>query len=397
MPRGPKKSKNKQLQAKNWILTFPQCDTPKESALSKIQDKWKNQELTFAIIAEEKHKDGTPHLHILLSFKNKFITRDRHVFDFIAMKHGSYETVRSLKDAINYVMKEGNYLKIGNIPLENGSQKVSKSTVVAEMLRSGKTLEEIWEAEPGFCLLNMKKIKELSFWIASLNQSKSLPGLKYPISYEGEDEATLQIVDWLNTSLSSPLPFKAKQLYIFGPSNYCKTSLLQKISSFIPVYDMPMEEHYYDFFVNDRFQLCLLDEFKGHKTIQFLNLWLQGSKLTLKVKLGQYLKTQNIPTIILSNYSLEESYSKADLAKLYTLQNRLTIIELKNPIDIDNIKFEAANGKQPDIPYDLSQPQIEIEPSPPTEDQFTTMRPDDNFIPCSIQTSDNLYNLLVKN
>lgn len=160
---------------------------------------------------------------------------------------------------------------------------------------------------------------------------------------------------------------------------------------------MPMTEDFYDFYENNRFHLCLLDEFKAHKTIQFLNLWLQGSHLTLRIKGGQYLKTQNIPTIILSNYSLEECYHKADISKLITLENRLTIIKLTQPIDIDNFIFTPLNGKQPDIPQDLSQPQIEIEQipdSPPTsplrEEQFTTMRQNDNFIPYEEQVNRNL-------
>lgn len=385
MPRGQKKKGNKQLQAKNWILTFPQCALKKEGALANIKEKWNKDELSFAIIAEEKHEDGSPHLHILLSFKEKFITRDRHVFDFIARKHGSYETVRSLKDAIRYVKKDGNFLTIGdNIPSENGNQKQSKSTAVAEMLKSGATLEQIFEAEPGYFLQNKKKIQELAFWIASYQEAKRKPGLKFPISYVGENVNTQRIVDWLNTNLSSTMSFKAKQLYIYGPSNHCKTSLVMKLSSYIPVYDIPSGEDFYDFYENDRYRLSLLDEFKAHKTIQWLNLWLQGSTLTLRTKGSQYLKRQNIPTIILSNYSLEECYAKTDINKLITLENRLEIIKLIEPIDIDNIEFEPANGQRPNIPQDLSQPQIEIEQIPDTpatppieENKFTTMRDDE--------------------
>ena len=386
MPRGPQKDKRKQLQAKNWLLTFPQCDTKKQEAERSIKEKWNKEELNYAIIAEEKHEDGSPHLHILLSFKEKFITRDRHVFDFIAGKHGSYETVRSIRDAIRYVKKENNFLIIGNTPSESGSQKISKSAVVAEMLKSGSTLEQIWEAEPGYMLQNMRKVKELYFWLQSYQELQSLPGIKFPISYKGEDPQTSLIVDWLNTNLRSRMQFKAKHLYIHGLSNFCKTSLLMKLSSFIAVYDMPMMEDFYDFFVNHRFHLCLLDEFKAHKTIQFLNLWLQGSKMNLRQKGCQYLKKQNIPTIILSNFSLDECYPKADINKLISLQNRLTIIELSRPIDINNIIIEPANGIQPQIPDDLSQPNhIEIEQlpdsQPSNEPIYTITRPNDSFLP----------------
>lgn len=101
---------------------------------------------------------------------------------------------------------------------------------------------------------------------------------------------------------------------------------------------MPLLEDFYDFYFDEKFDLVVLDEFKGQKTIQFLNLWLQGGDMTIRKKGSQYIKRKNLPMIILSNYSLDDCYK--DQLKLSTLRARLLEIALTSPIDLDNIKFE---------------------------------------------------------
>ena len=114
---------------------------------------------------------------------------------------------------------------------------------------------------------------------------------------------------------------------------------------------MPTED-FYDFYADKDYHLCVLDEFKATKTIQFLNLWLQGCTMNIRKKGSQALKVSNIPTIILSNYSLDECYSKTlkhknvdgEIVservvndKLDTLKGRLCIVELWNPIEVNDI------------------------------------------------------------
>ena len=69
--------------------------------------------------------------------------------------------------------------------------------------------------------------------------------------------------------------------------------------------------------------LCVLDEFRAQKTVQFLNHFLDGSHMPLRQKGRQTLKTDNLPCIILSNFSLEECYCNSGVDKLETLRCRL--------------------------------------------------------------------------
>ena len=74
------------------------------------------------------------------------------------------------------------------------------------------------------------------------------------------------------------------------------------------VYDMPRDEEFYDDFEDGCFDLVVLDEYKANKKIQFLNAWADGQPFPLRQKGRQSVKTDNLPLIIVSNYSIEEVY-----------------------------------------------------------------------------------------
>lgn len=85
------------------------------------------------------------------------------------------------------------------------------------------------------------------------------------------------------------------------------------------------------------FKLTVLDEFKATKTIQWLNQWLQGSPMPIRKKGSQSIKTDNLPVIILSNYSIEECYSKASHDKIESLKARLEIVSVSEFITIKEL------------------------------------------------------------
>lgn len=94
-----KNTKGFRIDGKNFILTFPQCVVKKEVAIQRIENKFQ-QELKGYIVCEEAHADGTPHLHVFLSFHKRRNIRQPDYFDFIADKHGNYQVCRSAKNSI---------------------------------------------------------------------------------------------------------------------------------------------------------------------------------------------------------------------------------------------------------------------------------------------------------
>jgi len=109
------------------------------------------------------------------------------------------------------------------------------------------------------------------------------------------------------------------------------------IKAGIRVYFMPYEDFYCDY-MDGCYDVIVLDEFKGQKRIQDLNQWTDGSHFPVKRKgLTPYVKKDNLPFIILSNYALNECY-KVDYTRLAPLEARVTSIEVDTFIDIKIIE-----------------------------------------------------------
>jgi len=327
----PKKEKGFRMQGKNFILTFPQCDTKKEVAVERLEQKWKD-DLKGYIVCEENHKDGTPHLHVFLQFKEKIRTSKKDYFDFIGGKHGNYQVAKSVRGSVEYVTKAGNYVAKG-VDVESIKKKrASKSTEVAKMLMEGKSMAEVNAVDPGYVMINKRKLEEYQSWIECENSKKSKIDW-IPPKLDGLTDANKQIAEWISKNIRQPRAFKAQQLFIHGPRNLGKTSLIEWLEKSLSVYHVPMGEEFYDLYSDD-YDLVVMDEFKGQKTIQWMNMFLQGSPMNIRKKGAQVMKKKNLPVIILSNYSLGECYPKArDDGRLNTLECRLEIVEIDSFID----------------------------------------------------------------
>lgn len=77
------------LNAKRILLTFPQLNPgfTKEEALSRLRSKkWGSSQLDQCLVVLERHKDGTPHLHIATSWTAKLNLHSAQCFDFVTGK-----------------------------------------------------------------------------------------------------------------------------------------------------------------------------------------------------------------------------------------------------------------------------------------------------------------------
>lgn len=313
----------------NYILTFPQCDTKKETAVERLEQKWKD-DLQGYIVCEEQHKDGTPHLHVFLRFKKRKQFKTCDCFDFITGQHGSYEVCRSATKSIQYVTKAGNYVAKGVDVEKTKKEKIGDK--VAKLIDEGKSLAEVKEEERGYFLVNKRKIEEYQTWVECEKAKKSKLAW-VPPPYQDYTDANKQIAEWLCKNIRVTRPFKAPQLFITGKPNLGKTSLIAWLSKFLSVYPFPMEEEFYDQYSDD-YDLVVMDEFKGQKKITFLNEFLQGSTMSIRKKGSQGIKNKNIPVIILSNLTLETCYKKANEdGRLDSLRARLEIVEVDSFID----------------------------------------------------------------
>jgi len=201
------------------------------------------------------------------------------------------------------------------------------------LIDGGMSLEEVRKHNQGFFLHNKRKIEEYAAYMSVMKKRKEKEEW-VPPDLTGLTDSDLQIGTWLTENIKKHRMFKAPQLFIHGPRNYGKTTLIEYLEKSLSIYHVSLTEDFYDGFDND-YDLVVIDEFKGQKTIQWMNEFLQGSPMRLRVKGSQYMKEKNVPVIILSNFPLYSCYPKAHLDnRLDTLECRLLIVELDKPISI---------------------------------------------------------------
>lgn len=302
------------LQAKRYFLTYAQCTLDKTMVLDWLVSQ---HHVHQAIVGEEKHEDGNPHLHVYLTYeKAKRISRADY-FDIgnpenpEEIFHPHIETCKNMKKCVQYCTKEDKEPAQHNIDYKAIiSGKSSKFAVIAQQVMDGKSMLEINESDPGFVLQHKRKLEEYQAWVIMKKPRLDLlPWQPVPVPAFGSE---YQIATWLNANIFHPgRPNKALQLYLFSPPDCGKTTLITWLSRFCRIYYMPLLEDFYDFYDDDSYDLVVIDEFKGQKQIQFLNQWLDGQPCTVRVKGGQRLKRKNLPCIILSNWSLSDVYSGA--------------------------------------------------------------------------------------
>lgn len=103
------------------------------------------------------------------------------------------------------------------------------------------------------------------------------------------------------------------------------------------MYLLPQDD-WYDLYEDSDYDLAVIDEFHGNKKLQFLHEWCQGAPCSLKRRCtAPIIKRKHIPTIIISNYSLEDCYRNVyekNPSYLDPLKRRLKIVEVTEMIKI---------------------------------------------------------------
>jgi len=330
------------IAAKNLFLTYPRCSEAPHMVRDRIVHELK-QDIAFLIVAHEKHKDEAPeaavedHLHVVISLIRRREFRGKkwmEIFDHFAGQHGNYKACISLKASLKYVMKEGDYLlHPHDFDLDSVLVgKTGKAKICSQMIISGASLQELEQWDSGYVLQNLKKIKDYQFERLNWPENREYEKWK-PIDLEQvAGEENLKIAQWLNDNILVDRPFKAKQLFLYGQANTGKTTLVRNLEKYLRIYWAP-EGKWMDGF-DDNYDLVIFDEFYGSKTLSWMNMFLQGSPVTVEVKGGFVKKTRNIPVIITSNKAIGEIYSKAHYRKLDALESRLECIKVEELINV---------------------------------------------------------------
>jgi len=322
------------LNGKRFYCTYPRNDTTKEYMETMLTCGPHSKDLEWYVIGRERHQDGGLHLHAAFAFTKKKNYKDPHIFDYLTYgsKHGNYQTIRNVKQCLRYCVKDGDWCAGGIDVTSILAKGTSTSTMVATKAQNGSTIEEIDSKYPGFVMMNLQKIQAyITFQeIKNLHANR----MKWvPIDTKDMQGSDLAIANWLNRNMFQTRYFKQKQLWIWGPPDMYKSTLKRWLEQYATGYNIPKGEDFYDHYHEAYYDFAYLDEYKGQKTIQWLDEWLDGSVgMNIRVKGGQRLKRKSIPTIIFSNYDPAGCYHKVDPSKLAPLLVRLEVVNVTTRI-----------------------------------------------------------------
>lgn len=345
-------TKSFRMRTTSLFLTYPQNASSKEIAMDRILSKWKDQ-ILFAVVSQEKHKDGADHLHVAIKFKNRISFTGANFANFIGQSQGNYQPARNIKKVLAYVMKDGNYIAHGAVPFSSlkqpqigtATKQLSKFDLIAEAIINGATLDQIKKDYPGFYLNHALKIKNYISETQRDRKKDSLLTWPDNLNLVDTNEFTEVISRWLITNIKQKREFKQAQLWLTSPPNCGKSTLISNLGKYLNIFWIPNED-FFDNWKDDFYDLAVFDEMVGCHSITFWNQFLQGSTQPLRIKGAQTIKNQNIPVIIASNHSPREIYHKAKDVQIQSLICRLREVIIPQGIWIGDILDQMIKSEE---------------------------------------------------
>lgn len=301
------------LNCKNLFLTWPKNATPPPDVMGAILDRFGLDNISYICVSQEEHKDGDPHIHALVCLKEKCDIKNATDLNICAGgKQGNYQSTRKVKDVYKYVRKGGNFVEHGVFPLTDTEKKSSQ---MALALRSGQSLEQVEEMDPGYFMIHQRALTSYHQFVSMKKRKMASP------------PPPLVISKWKTLfEVGFPREHKQKQYWIVGPPDTGKTSFIHDLQSHgFRGFEIPRNNDF-SMYNDDAFDFAYIDEFEGSLTLVFLNLWLQGDHQHLNTKGGSVQKSKNLPTFILSNLTPAQVYKNVTQWQINALYTRLFVI-----------------------------------------------------------------------
>lgn len=344
------------LSGKYLFLTYPQCPMAPAAAQEALARKLNN--IRWAIWGQEKHQDGSLHLHALVYLDRACDFRSPTCLDLVAtgtIFHGNYQVARNKQSCLDYVVKENNVYEYGakvdelRREFEPVGRKRGTPELIMEELEAGKTLVQIRRDHPeytGYIIGHKKSLMEFfqEQQIEDLRPLKKF--VKAAVVPELSQIQDQRLCDWINLNLfKTSRPRRMKQMWITAPTRHGKTTLIQKLQECCRIYFLPSVD-WYPGWSDSNYDLIVMDEYKHQKTVQFLNQLVEGAPIFLNAKNAGSWKIRNHPVMILSNLTIRENYPNVYATEpgvFDALADRFEEIVFTKPIEVDIITTENNN------------------------------------------------------
>ena len=287
--------------AKGWFLTYPKCPCPMSDLLMDLTDNLALQKLAIVeyVICEEKHADGTPHLHAFIKLDKRVRFKENRfniIFDGKEY-HGNYQIAKSWDAVKGYVVKGHKY--IANIDVKQALKKQSKKIGAKELeMDPLDALEQ--GIITGFQLCNF--VKNQNMYNLLKNKRKAITDIDLNVE-------------------------KKRHVWYYGESNSGKTYRIKSMILEDNKKDEKEREGWFQIPTNNDWtgytnqKNLYIDEFKGQLTIQEINRICDGSA-KVNTKGGSVQLASNVVVYVCSNYNIKNCYKKTEDMLLESLYNR---------------------------------------------------------------------------
>lgn len=341
---------------------------------------------THYLIGQEKHADGHFHLHCFVERSSMIESRNNRYFDLewpdatgeVITYHPNITSPRDRQHVKDYIRKDDKDPAIwpADWAIDEPLPKKSKWAEATPMLLNGDSAETILKSMPTFVLGNLKKVQEATAFIANIKAQELIPPLAefltwaLPLDFVGKQGLPFHTI-WnaLRDNLANK-GFGREQLYLHGPTGIGKSTFLLHLMQCIRTYVIPTED-FYCHWSDQLFDLSVMEEFKGQKSIQWLNQWLDGATLNVRKKgVPGTLKTNPVPTLLLSNFDINTADvypNMQESVSIGTLRRRLRSL----PVDQETMHaltqalrlFLSTTGRAlPKMPSERSTPILPTRP-----------------------------------
>lgn len=307
------------LRGKNFFLTYPNLPEDVIDVHGILASLWELQP-DYLIVARELHKDGTPHYHALFGSLSMRNINNARYFD-IGEHHGNYVGARNAQHVCNYITKDNVYYCRGPVPYTPKTKKPSALHTVIQS--SSPTALEDAIARGEIPVRGYKRLREdINAW--QLNRDRLVQSLDLlNMRFNSCTIGTTLSFRFLNK-------FKSPKLYIWGPPNTGKTTLLEQYNHKY-VFHAP-DNNDWGMFDPSFHKIVIFDEFHGQVPLTVLLKFMQGTPTQLNTKGGSIYCNKNLPMVFLSNVPPESCYRQSD-----AFLARLRVFHFDTWQHIDNI------------------------------------------------------------